>query len=341
MITQTYKLNLMPGAEHTWRNMFPPKVNVSQFDKGLRTIVFVLYEQDGKFTIPAGAVAYIFGMKNDGNAFEYQMIISEDRHEVSVLTQQQMTVLAGDFPCEVILYESAQSTNQIGTANFTLHVEEAAVGDDAEFSESDMPIIRKILFDGEPDDVLVKTAQGVNWSSEVPEVYMRKSVYDTDNDGIVDNAEKVNGHSVARDVLAGEYTNSQIDSGFQTVNSAISALDSVAVKKVNNVTPVNGAVTLTKSNIGLGNVDNTSDQDKPISTATQTALNLKANDADLKAVAKSGKSSDVSYVNTSSGLSAANVQAAIDEVAAGTQALLSVEQKLSGGYLVTEYYEVS
>ena len=170
---------------------------------------------------------------------------------------------------------------------------------------------------------------------------MRKSVYDTDNDGIVDNAEKVNGHSVARDVLAGEYTNSQIDSGFQTVNSAISALDSVAVKKVNNVTPVNGAVTLTKSNIGLGNVDNTSDQDKPISTATQTALNLKANDADLKAVAKSGKSSDVSYVNTSSGLSAANVQAAIDEVAAGTQALLSVEQKLSGGYLVTEYYEVS
>ncbi len=34
---------------------------------------------------------------------------------------------------------------------------------------------------------------------------------------------------------------------------------------------------VTKAQVGLGNVDNTSDLNKPISTATQTALNLKAN----------------------------------------------------------------
>ena len=34
-------------------------------------------------------------------------------------------------------------------------------------------------------------------------------------------------------------------------------------------------VTLTKADVGLGNVDNTSDANKPISTATQTALNGK------------------------------------------------------------------
>lgn len=34
---------------------------------------------------------------------------------------------------------------------------------------------------------------------------------------------------------------------------------------------------VTKTQVGLGNVDNTSDANKPISTATQTALNLKAN----------------------------------------------------------------
>lgn len=34
-------------------------------------------------------------------------------------------------------------------------------------------------------------------------------------------------------------------------------------------------VTLTKADVGLGNVDNTSDLSKPISTATQTALNGK------------------------------------------------------------------
>ena len=38
-----------------------------------------------------------------------------------------------------------------------------------------------------------------------------------------------------------------------------------------------GNVNITKANIGLGNVDNTSDADKPVSTATQAALNGKAN----------------------------------------------------------------
>jgi uncharacterized protein (TIGR02145 family) len=38
--------------------------------------------------------------------------------------------------------------------------------------------------------------------------------------------------------------------------------------------------TLDKSVVGLGNVDNTSDANKPVSTATQTALNLKVNIAD-------------------------------------------------------------
>jgi hypothetical protein len=38
--------------------------------------------------------------------------------------------------------------------------------------------------------------------------------------------------------------------------------------------------TLDKSVVGLGNVDNTSDANKPVSTSTQTALNLKVNIAD-------------------------------------------------------------
>lgn len=36
-----------------------------------------------------------------------------------------------------------------------------------------------------------------------------------------------------------------------------------------------------RANLGLGNVDNTADADKPISTATQAALNLKANSTDV------------------------------------------------------------
>jgi hypothetical protein len=52
---------------------------------------------------------------------------------------------------------------------------------------------------------------------------------------------------------------------------------------VPKTTTVNGHslssdVLITKSDISLGNVDNTSDINKPISTATQTALDLKASD---------------------------------------------------------------
>jgi len=46
----------------------------------------------------------------------------------------------------------------------------------------------------------------------------------------------------------------------------------------NNTVNFNSVVNgLTKSTVGLGNVDNTSDLNKPVSTATQTALNLKSN----------------------------------------------------------------
>lgn len=49
-------------------------------------------------------------------------------------------------------------------------------------------------------------------------------------------------------------------------------LSSAPVASVNNKT---GAVTLAKGDVGLGNVDNTSDANKPISSATQAALNDK------------------------------------------------------------------
>lgn len=46
---------------------------------------------------------------------------------------------------------------------------------------------------------------------------MTKAVYDQNDNGIVDNAEKVDGHTVARNVLANEYTNTQIDNKVSSV----------------------------------------------------------------------------------------------------------------------------
>jgi hypothetical protein len=49
-----------------------------------------------------------------------------------------------------------------------------------------------------------------------------------------------------------------------------------------------GNIDLTKSDVGLSNVDNTSDLNKPISTATQTALNAKQNTLTLTTTGTSG-----------------------------------------------------
>ena len=52
------------------------------------------------------------------------------------------------------------------------------------------------------------------------------------------------------------------------------------IDNTESVTSVNGkqgVVSLTKADVSLGNVDNTSDANKPVSTAQQSALNLKAN----------------------------------------------------------------
>jgi len=57
--------------------------------------------------------------------------------------------------------------------------------------------------------------------------------------------------------------------------------------------------TVAKGDIGLGNVDNTSDADKPVSAATQTALNAKANTADVPT--SLNDLSDVSIVGTPTG----------------------------------------
>ena len=58
-------------------------------------------------------------------------------------------------------------------------------------------------------------------------------------------------------------------------NVLVTSLADGQVLKYESASSLWKNVTLTKSDVGLSNVDNTSDLNKPISTATQTALNLK------------------------------------------------------------------
>ncbi len=128
-------------------------------------------------------------------------------------------------------------------------------------------------------------------------------------------------------------------------------LDGIAAgAQVNAVTSVagkTGAVTLAKGDVGLSNVDNTSDANKPISTATATALAGKLDatataadssklggqlpsyyataaqgaladtavqPGDLAPIATSGAAADVSITDAGSYYTSANVEGALQEV---------------------------
>lgn len=73
----------------------------------------------------------------------------------------------------------------------------------------------------------------------------------------------------------------EIAAQLSTDESAVGALTTTVSGKVDKTTTVNGHalsgnVTVTKSDVSLGNADNTSDANKPVSTATQTELDKKS-----------------------------------------------------------------
>ena len=74
---------------------------------------------------------------------------------------------------------------------------------------------------------------------------------------------------------------------------------------------------LTKSSVGLGNVDNTSDANKPVSTATQTALDLKANLASPALTGTPTAPTAASNTNTTQVATTAYVQGEISELLNG------------------------
>lgn len=98
---------------------------------------------------------------------------------------------------------------------------------------------------------------------------------------------------------------------------------------VTSVAGKTGAVTLVKGDIGLSNVDNTTDLSKPISTDTQTALNGKANSTHTHTTtqvtgldtALAGKASTAVATTSTDGLMSAADKVKLD--AAGSATLIS------------------
>lgn len=104
-----------------------------------------------------------------------------------------------------------------------------------------------------------------------------------------------------------------------------------SVISVNNMT---GEVVLTKSNIGLGNVDNTSDKNKPVSTAQQAALDKKV---DIAGGTMTGTIK--SSVNTTTYLNGNNGSAVVNSTAAGSAYVTLLRKKSTNGVFTVNGYQ--
>ena len=110
---------------------------------------------------------------------------------------------------------------------------------------------------------------------------------------------------------------------------------------VQSVAGKTGAVTLTKADVGLGNVDNTSDANKPISSAAQTALNAKAPLASPTFTGTPSAPTAVKGTNTTQLATTAFVQTSLADVtsALGTKIIVSASQP-TGANVGDLWYEV-
>lgn len=99
-----------------------------------------------------------------------------------------------------------------------------------------------------------------------------------------------------------------VESNVVALNSDVGALTDLLADKAD----VNHTHAFTKADVGLNNVDNTSDLNKPISTATQTALNAKVNTSAI------GAANGIASLDATGKVPSGQLPSYVDDVVEGT-----------------------
>lgn len=129
MLKQTYTLDMVPGG----RTLIIP---VSQYDHGMREILFNLTAGADPYTVPDGAAVSVRGTKRDSRGFA--MPCTYVGSAVAVELRKNMTAVAGDTWCELRI---VVGNMQVGSANFILRVEPSALSDNTDISATEIPAI--------------------------------------------------------------------------------------------------------------------------------------------------------------------------------------------------------
>jgi len=158
MVTQNYTISTVKTAT-------PPKVKMSQYDYGMRTITFAVVDGSGAAVDLTGKTVTVEGTRIDGHAFATTCTVADNA--ATFVDTVDMTNAAGDHPAELVV---RQNDERLGTMNFIISVEPAAMDEDAEITEEDKSLFEQLyakLASGSP-----ATASTVAEMTDTSAVYL-------------------------------------------------------------------------------------------------------------------------------------------------------------------------
>lgn len=178
---QTIRLSTVPGVVNAG-------VNLSQYDVG-RQIGFLLYDESGAYTPPAGATAKIRATKPSGFAFDVAGTISGNL--VTVAITETMSAESGVFPAEIRI---TKDSGILGTANFLWHVEraprlEGAIDGNAEARE----LMQELLDAVENANVAAEDAEN---AADIAREAAQAEIY-VQGTKLIINTDLINGNEVS------------------------------------------------------------------------------------------------------------------------------------------------
>ena len=303
--TVTVNLSVVPGS-------ILPVVHVSQYDVGSRTLKFNLVS----YTIPDGATVAIRGTKPDKTGFSYactvadggasvvvrdQMTVCAGRVRCELTISQNGTILhTARFVLDVdkapldsatAISKTDMSTIEKATQDAAKSATDSAASADSASSaasaagKSQIAAANSATSAAQSASAAKTSAEAANRAEKAnadaitQEVADRKSADSALNDSIQAEAERAqaaetaNYNSIVKEVTDRTTAISNVEEALATeTTTRISSDNTFSAHVANSENPHK----VTKAQVGLGNVDNTADADKPVSKDTQTALDKKA-----------------------------------------------------------------
>ncbi len=228
-------------------------VHCSQDDADSRNILITLSDNGKPYSIPSEVSIFLKISKPD-NTYTYideddiDHLFKNNDGTVSVILPEQATTVSGVCESEIQLI-STSTKEIVSTAKFNIIVKKSVLSDKEIESSIDSNVVKKMIYhlvDFMNPHKVNKKQVGLG---NVPNV--------TTNDQTPTYAEATE----LENISSGE----KLSIAFGKIKKAISSL----LVHINNF---DNPHKTTKSQIQLGNVDNTSDVDKPVSTAQQKAI---------------------------------------------------------------------